>query len=151
MNAIAAGGRLCRARYPPVDLVRTRLKDPVLLPLAANYGDREDLAGLESITNGWLQAQEAGLPELDPRELVFGRAGYTFINAAFTHRRPIVYSLNSKCRRPLFDDALRSRPSPRPNAQRTRPPIPPTIGLLKRHPLGICAVSSSPLAPGNVS
>jgi RES domain-containing protein len=59
-----------------------------LLPLASNHGALEDLAGLESVTNGRLQAQETGLPDLDPRELVFGRAGYTFINAAFTHTRP---------------------------------------------------------------
>jgi RES domain-containing protein len=65
-----------------------RLKDPVLLPLAANHGALEDLAGLESVTNGRLQAQESGLPDLDPRELVFGRPGHTFINAAFTHTRP---------------------------------------------------------------
>ena len=65
-----------------------RLKDPVLLPLAANHGALEDLAALESVTNGRLVAQEAGLPQLDPRELVFGRAGHTFINAAFTHTRP---------------------------------------------------------------
>jgi RES domain-containing protein len=72
-----------------VRLISTgRLKDPVLLPLAANHGALEDLATLESATNGRLQAQETGLPGLDPRELVFGRAGYTFINAAFTHTRP---------------------------------------------------------------
>jgi RES domain-containing protein len=72
-----------------VRLISTgRLKDPVLLPLAANHGALEDLAALESVTNGRLQAQETGLPNLDPRELVFGRAGYTFINAAFTHTRP---------------------------------------------------------------
>ena len=72
-----------------VRLISTgRLKDPVLLPLAANHGALEDLAILESATNGRLQAQETGLPKLDPRELVFGRAGYTFINAAFTHTRP---------------------------------------------------------------
>jgi RES domain-containing protein len=72
-----------------VRLVSTgRLKDPVLLPLAANHGALADLAGLESVTNGRLQAQEAGLPELDPRELVFGRAGHTFINAAFAYTRP---------------------------------------------------------------
>jgi hypothetical protein len=65
-----------------------RLKDPVLLPRAANHGALEDLAGLESVTNRRLQAQEAGLRDLDPRELVFGRAGYTFINAAFAHTRP---------------------------------------------------------------
>lgn len=71
-----------------VRLISTgHLKDPVLLPLAANHGALEDLAILESATNGRLQAQEIGLPNLDPRELVFGRAGYTFINAAFTHTR----------------------------------------------------------------
>src|ERR1700735_2479864 len=72
-----------------VRLISTgRLKDPGLLPLAANHGALEDLVILESATNGRLVAQESGLPELDSRELVFGRAGYTFINAAFTHTRP---------------------------------------------------------------
>lgn len=72
-----------------VRLISTgRLKEPVLLPLAANHGALEDLAELESATNGRLIAQESGLPHLDPRELVFGRAGFTFINAAFTHTRP---------------------------------------------------------------
>ncbi|WP_081493023.1 MULTISPECIES: RES family NAD+ phosphorylase [Bradyrhizobium] len=72
-----------------VRLISTgRLKDPVLLPLAANHGALEDLAALESASNGRLVAQETGLPQLDPRELVFGRAGFTFINAAFTHTRP---------------------------------------------------------------
>jgi RES domain-containing protein len=71
-----------------VRLISTgRLKDPVLLPLAANHGALEDIAELESATNGRLLAQEIGLPHLDPRELVFGRAGFTFINAAFTHTR----------------------------------------------------------------
>ena len=65
-----------------------RLKPPVLSPLAPNFGALEDLARLESVTNARLQAQEAGLPGLDPRELVFGRGGYSFINAAFTHTRP---------------------------------------------------------------
>jgi hypothetical protein len=77
------------AQRDTVRLISTgRLKDPVLLPLAANHGALEDLAALESVTNGRLIAQETGLPDLDPRELVFGRAGYTFINAAFTHTRP---------------------------------------------------------------
>lgn len=72
-----------------VRLISTgRLKDPVLLPLVAHPEALGDLAGLESVTNGRLQAEEAGLADLDPRELVFGRAGQTFINAAFTHTRP---------------------------------------------------------------
>ena len=28
------------------------------------------------------------MPDLDPRELVFGRPGHMFVNAAFTHTRP---------------------------------------------------------------
>jgi RES domain-containing protein len=77
------------AQRDTVRLISTgRLKAPVLSPLAANFGALEDLASLESATNARLQAQESGLPGLDPRELVFGRAGYTFINAAFTHTRP---------------------------------------------------------------
>ncbi|WP_046861584.1 RES family NAD+ phosphorylase [Microvirga massiliensis] len=77
------------AQRDTVRLISTgRLKEPVLLPLAANHGALEDLADLESVTNGRLQAQETGLPDLDPRELVFGRAGHTFINAAFAHTRP---------------------------------------------------------------
>ena len=77
------------AQRDTVRLVSTgRLKDPVLLPLAANHGALEDLADLESATNARLQAQETGLPDLHPRELVFGRAGYTLINAAFAHTRP---------------------------------------------------------------
>jgi hypothetical protein len=65
-----------------------RLKDPVLLSLASNQGSLEDLAALESVTNGRLTIQETGSSEIDPRELVFGRAGYTFINAAFAYARP---------------------------------------------------------------
>jgi hypothetical protein len=77
------------AQRDTVRLISTgRLKPPVLSPLAGNFGSLEDLASLESATNARLQAQEAGMPGLDPRELVFGRAGYTFINAAFTHTRP---------------------------------------------------------------
>lgn len=77
------------AQRDTVRLISTgRLKEPVLLPLAATQGALDDLADLESVTNGRLQAQESGLPDLDPRELVFGRPGQTFINAAFTHTRP---------------------------------------------------------------
>ena len=77
------------AQGDTVRLISTgRLKDPVLLPLAANHGALEDLADRESVTNGRLHAPETGLPDLDPRELVFGRADHTFVNAAFTHTRP---------------------------------------------------------------
>jgi hypothetical protein len=85
-------------RFPPtIDLARRdtvrviatgRLKQSALLPLAASRDALEALAGLESVTNGRLRAEKAGLPDLDPRELVFGRADHTFVNAAFTHTRP---------------------------------------------------------------
>jgi RES domain-containing protein len=75
-----------------------RLKAPVLLALAPSQGALDDLAGLESLTNGRLQAQESGLPALDPRELVFGRPGYDFINAAFTHTRPGGNRFNDEAR-----------------------------------------------------
>jgi RES domain-containing protein len=65
-----------------------RLKQPVLLALAANHGALEDLAELEGATSGRLMAQRGGLFDLDPRELVFGAPGHTFINAAFTYTRP---------------------------------------------------------------
>jgi len=81
-----------RADIAQRDTVRlissARLKEPVLLPLAHNHGILGDLAELEGATNGRLQAQEGGLLDLDPKELVFGRAGHTFINAAFTYTRP---------------------------------------------------------------
>lgn len=65
-----------------------RLKPPVLAPLAADEGALDDLAALESVTNGRIQASGTGLPNLDPRELVFGRPNDSFVNAAFTHVRP---------------------------------------------------------------
>lgn len=72
-----------------VRLVSTgRLKDPVLRPLAANDEGLEQLAALESATNERLVAEQSGLDDLDPRELVFGRPNATFVNAAFTHTRP---------------------------------------------------------------
>lgn len=77
------------AQHKTVRLITTgRLKDPVLLPLAANQGALDDLAELEGFTNDRLRAQEGGLEGLDPRELAFGKPNYTFINAAFTHTRP---------------------------------------------------------------
>jgi hypothetical protein len=77
------------AQRDTVRLVPTgRLKEPALLPLAADAPALDELASLESATNARLRAQQAGLPDLDPHELVFGRAGRTFVNAAFTHTRP---------------------------------------------------------------
>lgn len=77
------------ARRDTIRLISTgRLKKPVLSSLARNHGELEDLAALEGATSGRLQAQEGGLSDLDPRELVFGRPGYTFINAAFAYTRP---------------------------------------------------------------
>jgi hypothetical protein len=73
-----------------------RLKEPVLLALAGNHGDMEDLAALEGATSGRIRAQEGGLPDLDPRELVFGRPDRTFINAAFVYTRPGGNRFNSE-------------------------------------------------------
>jgi RES domain-containing protein len=64
-----------------------RLKKPVLLALAPTQGALEDLVALESVTNTRMRAQQGGLGELDASELVFGRHGFSFINAAFTHTR----------------------------------------------------------------
>lgn len=77
------------AQRDTVRLISTgRLKAPALLPLAADDGALDELASLESATNARLRAEEKGLADLDPRELVFGRAGRTFVNAAFAHTRP---------------------------------------------------------------
>lgn len=65
-----------------------RLKEPALQPLAATPEALNDLAELESATNARLRAREIGLLDLDPRELAFGRPGYSFINAAFVYTRP---------------------------------------------------------------
>ncbi|HJU20156.1 MAG TPA: RES family NAD+ phosphorylase [Stellaceae bacterium] len=76
------------ARRDTVRLIAAGRLESVLLPLAADSEALEDLAGLESVTDGRRQAQETGLPDLDPRELAYGRAGSDLINAAFTHTRP---------------------------------------------------------------
>ncbi len=85
------------AQKNTVRLISTgRLKQPVLLALAANHGALEDLAELEGATSGRLMAQKGGLFDLDPRELVFGAPGHTFINAAFTYTRPGGSRFNSE-------------------------------------------------------
>ena len=77
------------ARRDTVRLIPSgRLKPPVLAPLAATPEALDDLAALEGVTNGRIQASDSGLPGLDPRELVFGRPNDSFVNAAFTHVRP---------------------------------------------------------------
>jgi hypothetical protein len=77
------------AQRDTVRLIATgRLKEPALLPLAATQGALDDLASLEGVTNRRQRAQASGLPELAPQDLVYGRAGALFINAAFTHTQP---------------------------------------------------------------
>src|SRR3954470_23852884 len=77
------------AQRDTIRLISTgRLKEPVLLPLAGNPRALDELAELEGVTSLRLRGQETGLTDLDPRELVFGRPGYTFINAAFLYTRP---------------------------------------------------------------
>lgn len=65
-----------------------RLKEAVLSALAADEQAFADLAELEGATSGRLRAERSGLPGLRAEELVFGRPGATFVNAAFTHTRP---------------------------------------------------------------
>ncbi len=77
------------AQRDTVRLITTgRLRKAALEALAPGRGALEDLAELESATSGRLRAQQTGLAGLAPEELVFGRAGHTLINAAFTHTRP---------------------------------------------------------------
>jgi RES domain-containing protein len=64
-----------------------RLKAPVLSPLADDPAALADLVRLEGATSGRLRTQQAGLEGLSSRELVFGRTGWTFINAAFSYTR----------------------------------------------------------------
>lgn len=97
-EAVALGDDADGAALPPApsivrrDTIRLipsgRLKAPVLAPLAGSARALEDLAALEGATNSRIQAAESGLPDLDPRELVFGRPNDSFVNAAFTHVRP---------------------------------------------------------------
>jgi hypothetical protein len=77
------------AQRDTVRLITTgRLKEAVLQALAPNFGVLEDLTELEGATSGRLRAQHRGLPDLQPDELVFGKASHTLVNAAFTHTRP---------------------------------------------------------------
>ncbi len=77
------------AQRDTVRLITTgRLKEAVLHALGPTYGVLEDLAELESATSGRLRAQQSGLPDLRPDELVFGKASHTLVNAAFSHTRP---------------------------------------------------------------
>ena len=77
------------AQRDTIRLISTgRLKPPALRALAADDAALRDLAALEGVTSGRLMGQESGLPDLDPRELVFGRPGHSFINAAFIYTRP---------------------------------------------------------------
>lgn len=77
------------ARTGTVRLISTAyLQEPALAPLADSPEQLDELAELESATNQRLLAEQNGLLDLDARELVYGRAGYSYINAAFTHTRP---------------------------------------------------------------
>ncbi len=71
-----------------VRLVATaRLRDPVLLGLVGR--DRLDhLAAIEAATSARLAAEHHGSAQLAARELVFGVAQASFINAAFAYSRP---------------------------------------------------------------
>jgi RES domain-containing protein len=76
------------AQRDTVRLIVAGRLEAVLLPLATDPKALDDLADLERATDHQLQAQETGLPDLDPRELAFGRVRTDLINAAFTLTRP---------------------------------------------------------------
>lgn len=76
------------AQRDTVRLIVAGRLEAVLSPLAADREALDDRSDLEKATDQRLQAQEAGLPDLDPRELAFGRARSALINAPFTHTRP---------------------------------------------------------------
>lgn len=83
------GRRAAIARHDTVRLVSSaRLRPPALAPLADSDEEMALLAELESATHGRLQAQAAGMADLDPRELVFGVPNFSFVNAAFAYTRP---------------------------------------------------------------
>lgn len=64
-------------------------KPPVLGPLVDDDAEAlEILADIEGLTSRRLRAQRFGLPDLDPRELVFRAWGHSHINAAFAYARP---------------------------------------------------------------
>ncbi len=69
-------------------------KPPVLQPLVDTQSELTALEKLEGKTSGRLVAQKRGLPDLDPRELVFRARAYqlrkfgeTYVNSAFTYSR----------------------------------------------------------------
>lgn len=64
-----------------------RLKDAGLAPLAKDRNQFIKQTVIDDYTNHRLIAEEQGLQDLSPRELAFRRAGETFINASFAHRR----------------------------------------------------------------
>lgn len=63
-------------------------KPPVLRSLVDDEEELKILQDIEGLTNRRLRAQQSGLSDLDPRELVFGAWGHTHINAAFAYTRP---------------------------------------------------------------
>ena len=88
LNGAAADGR-SRATPHRASDPDGPSQDPALLPRSPPRTARS------RIWRAWRAPQRkaagggrAGLADLDPRELVFGRAGQTFVNAAFTHTRP---------------------------------------------------------------
>ena len=65
-----------------------RLRDPVLLKLANDKSQLDDLAEIEGATSGRLQAQKHGTVEIEPQELVAVVPHAHFINAAFSYWLP---------------------------------------------------------------
>ncbi len=63
-------------------------KPPVLKPLIDTDEELAILSAFEGLTNQRLRAENAGLSDLEARELMFNAFGQTYVNAAFAYTRP---------------------------------------------------------------
>ena len=88
-DEVLAGLPVVREAFPrTVRLVTSaRLREFVLLALVGEE-DLEALAEIEGATSARLQAEHRGTATIDARELVYGVAHASFINASFAYAKP---------------------------------------------------------------
>ncbi|MGP1354768.1 MAG: RES family NAD+ phosphorylase [Parasphingopyxis sp.] len=90
MTALSADAVPVSAIVQPltVRLIPTRhFAPPVLGPLVDTEEEQELLAELEGLTNRRLKAERGNVPAIRREELVYDRAGQSYVNAAFAHSR----------------------------------------------------------------
>lgn len=89
-DEVLAGLPVVREAFPrTVRLVTSaRLRESVLLALVGEE-DLEALAEIEGATSARLQAEYRGTATIDARELVYGVAHASFINASFAYAKPL--------------------------------------------------------------